>query len=67
MWSFVRRQTFYFICGFAVSLAVIVAWKVGVSDLLDYAAISSVVGIVVSAAIFVLERVFPDRSKSEPK
>lgn len=60
MWTFFRRQTFYFIWGFAISLAVIVAWKVGVSDLVNYAIISAVVGVVVSVGIFLLERRFPD-------
>ncbi|MBA4179568.1 MAG: hypothetical protein C0506_03175 [Anaerolinea sp.] len=62
MWAFFRRQTFYFIWGFAISLAVIVAWKVGVSDLLNYAMISAVVGVVVSATIFFLERKFPNNT-----
>lgn len=62
MWAFFRRQTFYFIWGFAISLAVIVAWKVGVSDLLNYAMISAVVGVAVSAAIFFLERKFPNNT-----
>lgn len=62
MWAFVRRQTFYFICGFTVSLAAIVAWKVGVSDLVDYAIVSAVVGLVVSVGIFFLERIFPDNT-----
>ncbi len=67
MWSFFRRQTFYFIWGFAISLAAIVAWRVGVSDLVNYAAISAGVGIVVSAAIFFLERKFPDNTPNPPE
>lgn len=65
MWSFFRRQTFYFIWGFAISLVAIVAWKVGVSDLINYAAVSAIVGVAVSAAIFFLERKFPDRAPTE--
>ena len=65
MWAFFRRQTFYFIWGFAISLAVIVAWKVGVSDLINYAVISAVVGVVVSIGIFFLERLFPDKTPAE--
>jgi hypothetical protein len=65
MWAFFRRQTFYFIWGFAISLAVIVAWKVGVSDLINYGVISAVVGVVVSIGIFFLERLFPDKTPAE--
>lgn len=65
MWAFLRKQTFYFLWGFAISLAVIVAWKVGVSDLINYAVISAVVGVVVSLAIFFLERLWPDSNTVE--
>ena len=60
MRSFLRRQATYFIWGFAISLAVIVAYEVGLESLLKYAIISAVVGVVVSAAIFMLERRFPE-------
>lgn len=60
MRSFFRRQLTYFIWGFAVSLLIIVAMKIGFGELVNYAAISAAVGVVVSGVIFMLERRFPD-------
>ncbi|MBI2765332.1 MAG: hypothetical protein HYX53_05385 [Chloroflexi bacterium] len=60
MRRFLRRQATYFVWGFAIALAIIVAWQVGVSDLLMYAAYSAIVGVIVSGAMFYLERRFPD-------
>jgi hypothetical protein len=60
MRRFFRRQATYFIWGFAASLALIVAYEVGLDRLLKYAIASAVVGVVVSAGIFLLERRFPD-------
>ncbi|MCZ2109245.1 MAG: hypothetical protein LC118_06735 [Dehalococcoidia bacterium] len=60
MWSFFRRQATYFVWGFAIALVAIVAYNVGVSDLVKYVITAAIVGVVVSAAIFFLERRFPE-------
>ena len=60
MRSFFRRQVSYFIWGFAAAMVIIVAIDVGLVRLVNYAAIAAVVGVIVSAAIFMLERRFPD-------
>ena len=41
-------------------MVVIVAIDVGFGRLVNYAAIAAVVGVIVSAVIFMLERRFPD-------
>ena len=67
MWRFFRRQATYFSWGFAIALAAIVAWDVGVSDLVRYALTAAVVGIVVSVGIFFLERRFPDSGETKDR
>ncbi len=62
MRSFFRRQVSYFVWGFAAAMVVIVAIDVGFGRLVNYAAIAAVVGVIVSAVIFMLERRFPDNS-----
>jgi hypothetical protein len=62
MWSFFRRQTYYFLWGFAIALVICVAYDVGVDQLVKYAIISAIVGAVLSIGIFFLERRFPDRT-----
>ncbi len=62
MRRFFRRQTTYFIWGFAVALLVITAFDIGVGQLTLYAGISAVAGVVVSAIVFMLERRFPDNT-----
>ncbi len=63
--TFFRKQTTYFIWGFAVSLAIIVAYEVGLDSLLKYAIISAAIGIAISAIIFGLERRFPDKPNTD--
>ena len=41
-------------------MVVIAAYEEGLSDLLTWVLISAVVGVVVSAAVFLLGRRFPD-------
>ena len=60
MRGFFRRQTTYFLWGFAITMVVIAAYEEGLSDLLTWVLISAVVGVVVSAAVFLLGRRFPD-------
>lgn len=64
MRSFFRRQTTYFIWGFAAALLIITAFDIGIAQLTLYAAYSAAAGVVLSAVIFILERRFPDRPES---
>lgn len=60
MWRFLRRQATYFVWGFAIALVAIVAYDVGVSDLVKYVITAAIVGLVVSVGLFFLERQFPE-------
>jgi hypothetical protein len=60
MWTFFRRQSYYFLWGFAITLAICVAYALGLDDLIKYVVISAIAGVVVSLIIFLLERRFPD-------
>jgi hypothetical protein len=60
MRGFLRRQAAYFAWGFAITMVVIAAYKEGLRDLITWVIISAVVGLIVSAAIYLLERRFPE-------
>lgn len=63
MRTFFRRQTTYFIWGFAIALVITIAVDRGLDTLVRYFLIAAVAGVLVSAAVYFLERRFPD---SEP-
>jgi hypothetical protein len=65
MWTFFRRQTYFFLWGFAIAMIACVAYAVGLDDLIKYIVISALVGVIVSLIIFVLERRFPDRRSGD--
>lgn len=67
MWRFFRRQATYFVWGFAIALVAIVAYDVGVSDLVKYVVTAAIVGLVVSVVLFFLERQFPDDRGAQGK
>jgi len=61
MWSFLRRQSLYFLVGFVATVLVYLFIKIGSNDVLWGIAFGAAGGIVLSAIIFYLERKFPDR------
>jgi hypothetical protein len=61
MRSFFRRQTTYFVWGFAIALVITIAVDRGLDTLVRYFLIAAAAGVVVSVAIYFLERRFPDR------
>lgn len=47
--------------GFALALAVTVAWDLGLDTLTRYAIISAAAGVAVVVGVFLLERRFPEK------
>lgn len=60
MRTFFRRQTTYFVWGFAIALVITIAVDRGIDTLVRYFLIAAVAGAVVSAVVYFLERRFPD-------
>lgn len=60
MWGFFRRSTLYFLIGFIVAFVIFLFFKLSNGELMAGLAIGAVSGVVVTIAIFVLERRFPD-------
>ncbi len=66
MWSFLRRQSLYFLTGFVATFLVYLFIKIGARDVLWGMAFGAMGGLVLSAIIFFLERKFPDRGAVSP-
>ncbi|MBE7518978.1 MAG: hypothetical protein HS107_06990 [Thermoflexaceae bacterium] len=60
MWTFLRRQSLYFLVGFIVSFVIYLFIKIGANDVLWGLAVGAGGGLVVSIAFFLLERKFPE-------
>ena len=61
MWSFLRRQTLYFLIGFVIAFVIYLLIKIGASDVLWGLVVGAIGGLAVSIAVFFLERRFPER------
>lgn len=63
MWSFLRRQSLFFLIGFIVTFVVYLFIKIGSEDVLLGIAIGAGGGVLLSGVIVYLERKFPDRAE----
>lgn len=63
MWHFLRRQLTYFLVGFVITFVIYLFVRFNADAVLLGLVIGAVGGLALAAALFWLERRFPDESK----
>jgi len=66
MWSFLRRQTYYFLIGFVATFVIYLFVRFDANDVILGVAIGAIGGLIISGGIFFLEHRFPDRTPAPP-
>ena len=64
MWSFLRRQGGYFLVGFVIAFVIYLMFKLDRNELITGLVIGAAAGIVLSGALFWLERRFPEKDET---